>query len=235
MYDVRQHEFLTPHGHTVTMSLRQGTNDWNSLWSTLNEDEYHLPTGLSGIAVDVGGYLGSVGIALAVDNPGLRVIIVEPVPPNCDLIERNIADNALGERVTLIRGAAGKGKESVEVWYGYTGTVSLEHHAFVGNSTLAYDDGGKAPHESVTYKATSLSSLVKAYGDIAFLKIDIEGGEWAFLDSPALPRVATIVGEWHPVRQHVLGDLLTLLEPTHSVTFTGPQAGPGGFEAVRRG
>jgi hypothetical protein len=42
-----------------------------------------------------------VGIALALDNPGLQVTIIEPVPDNCDLIERNIEANGVGDRVTF--------------------------------------------------------------------------------------------------------------------------------------
>ena len=234
MYDLRERAFLTPHGRTITMTYRHDTNDYNTLNASLDEDEYGLPAGISGWAADIGGYLGSVGIALAKDNPDLRVVIVEPVPPNAELIRQNIAANGVAERVTLIEGAVGKGGESVDVWYGYHGTEAAEHHAFVGNSTLAYDDGAMLPHDTTTYTAIGLADLVERYGPLAFLKVDTEGAEWAFLDSPALSEVETIAGEWHPVRDHTMGDLLALLEPTHVVTFSGPQRGPGGFHAVRR-
>ena len=232
-YELREHGFRTPHGREARMTYRVGTNDWNTLWATLNEDEYQIPSGISGTAADIGGYLGSVGISLALDNPDLRVVIVEPVPPNAELIRTNIAMNHLADRVTLIEGAAGKGGEPVSVWYGYEGSVSLEHHAFVGNSTLAYDVSD-VTHQTAEYEAISLSDLTDEYGPLAFLKIDTEGAEWAFLDSPALSEVETITGEWHPVRGHTMGDLLALLDATHVVTFTGPQTGPGGFRAVRR-
>lgn len=215
------------------MAFRLGTNDYNTLNASLDEDEYGLPVGLTGTAVDVGGYLGSVGIALAMDNPDLRVVIVEPVPPNGDLIERNIALNGVGDRVTLIRGAVGVGGEPVDVWYGYRGSESLEHHAFVGNSSLAYDHGGEAVHDSVTYPALALGSLIPPEG-LALLKIDCEGGEWPFLASPDLARVAQVKGEWHPVRGHTQSDMAALFAPTHDVWFTGPDAGPGGFLAVLR-
>lgn len=230
-YELREHGFRTPHGRTARMTYRADTNDYNTLYASLDDDEYRLPSGLTGTAADIGGYLGSVGIALALDNSGLRVVIVEPVPPNCELIRRNIEANGLGDRVTLIEGAAGKGGESVEVWYGYTGSVSLEHHAFVGNSTLAYDELPVA-HQTATYKAIGLSALVKDYGPLSFLKIDTEGAEWAFLATD-LSKVDTIAGEWHPVRGHTQDDMAALLVKTHNATFTGPEAGPGGFLAVR--
>lgn len=232
-YPVVTDGFHTPHGRPVRMSYRLDTNDYNTLFATLDSDEYHLPKGLTGMALDIGGYLGSVGIALAVDNPDLHVVIVEPVPPNADLIRRNIEDNGVGDRVSLIEGAAGHGGETVEVWYGYRGSESLEHHAFVGNSTLAYESSPTA-HESVLYVGKGLADFVAEYGPLAFVKIDTEGAEWAFLDSPAVKDVETIVGEWHPVRGHTQADMLALLDDTHEVTFDGPQAGPGGFRAVRR-
>jgi FkbM family methyltransferase len=233
-YDQTASEFRTPGGHPVVMHYRLGTNDFNTLYASLDEDEYDLPLGLTGTALDIGGYLGSVGIALALDNPGLRVVIAEPVPPNADLIRRNIKQNGLGNRVSLLQGAVGAGGETVEVFYGYRGNPSVEHHAFVGNSTLAYDSPGELAHETATYTAVGLSELVEDYGPIRFLKIDTEGAEWAFLESPAVAQVKTIAGEWHPVRGHVQSDIVDLLGATHRVTFSGPDSGPGGFRAERR-
>jgi FkbM family methyltransferase len=230
MYEIEQGQFRTPGGHPVQMLYRRGTNDWNTLTATLDQDEYRLPRGQKGSALDVGGYLGSVGIALAKDNPELRVTIVEPVPPNADLIARNIELNDLGERVTLIRGAVGKGGEAVDVWYGYRGNESAEHHAFVGNSTLAYDDGGELDHETRTYEAQGLADFLP----VDFLKIDCEGGEWAFLDSESVRDVGTIVGEAHSVRGRTGADIVALLSATHEVTLSGDPAGTCEFRAVRR-
>lgn len=232
-YELVEAPFRTPHGRPVSMAYRHGTNDYNTLFASLDMDEYKLPSGLTGTALDIGGYLGSVGIALALDNRDLRVVIVEPVPPNAELIRRNIALNELSDRVSLIEGAVGRGGESVDVWYGYTGSESLEHHAFVGNSTLAYETM-VLEHDTVTYEAIGLADLIAEYGLPEFVKIDTEGAEWEFLDTRSVALVKTIVGEWHPVRGHAQGDMLALLDATHVVTFDGPQAGPGGFRAVRR-
>lgn len=231
-YEIQQGSFRSPGGHALTVFYRLDTNDWNTVSATLTGDEYHLPRDLSGRAVDVGGYLGTVGIALAADNPDLRVTIIEPVPPNAALIRRNIEANDLRDRVTLIEGAASGDHEPVTISYGYRGSESLEHHAFVGNSTLAYDGPGEAPHDEITYTPLTLADLL-ADGDIDWLKIDTEGAEWSFLTGP-VERVREIVGEWHPVRGHTLADMAALLGPTHVVTFDGPQTGPGGFRAVRR-
>lgn len=223
----------TPNGNPIAFRFREDTNDWNTISACTTEDEYGLRGHpISGRVLDVGGYLGSVGITIAVDNPDAQVTIVEPVPSNAALIRHNAERNGVSDRVTLIEGAVGKGGESVEVWFGYRGNVSAEHHAFVGNSSLAYDHGGALDHDTVTYKARSLASLV---GDgLAFLKIDCEGGEWAFLKGPALARIDRIVGEAHSVRGHTGGDIVALLAETHEVTLTGDPGATCGFTAVRR-
>lgn len=226
-YGITDGTFRTPGGHSVVMRYRLDTNDYNTLNASLDADEYRLPKGLIGFALDVGGYLGSVGIAIALDNPEATVTIVEPVPENADLIARNIECNGVGDRVTLIRGAVGRDK--VDVWYRYQGSVSLDHHAFVGNSSLAYDHGGEAYHETITYKGLTLGD----FGPIDYMKVDCEGGEWVFLDDPLVSRVAVIVGEAHAVRGHRGRDIADLL-PDHDVTIIGDGDGTCEFRAILR-
>lgn len=226
MYAPAVAQWYTPGGNVASFAYREDTNDWNTLSATMG-DEYALPRNMTGTALDVGGYLGSVGIGLALDNPELRVVIVEPVPPNADLIAENIERNGVSERVTLIRGAVGKDGEQVDVWYGYRGNESALHHAFVGNSSIAYDNGGELEHETVTYTALGLAS----FGALDFLKIDCEGGEWAFLAGGA--DVGMIVGEAHAVRGHKGRDIIGLL-PDHDVSLTGDTEGTCEFRAVRR-
>jgi FkbM family methyltransferase len=204
------------------MAYRADTNDWNTLTASLTQDEYGLPQGMSGYALDVGGYLGSVGIALALDNPAMYVTIIEPVPANCDLIERNIALNNVDDRVILIRGAVGRGGEHVTVEYGYVGTEAAEHHAFVGNSSLRFDT---AIREKVTYTGLGLWEFTP----LDFLKIDCEGGEWAFLDCEVL--VPVIVGEAHAIDGYAGLDIVAML-PNHTVTLSGDPTGTCGFRAV---
>jgi FkbM family methyltransferase len=215
--------FDTPGGHHIWMHYRDGTNDWNTLTSSLTNDEYELPKGISGRAVDVGGYLGSVGIALALDNPDLDVTIIEPVPDNADLIERNIDENGLADRITLIRGAVGDGI----VHYGFTGDEAAEHHAFVGNSTLATPEQASG---TIRYEPIHLADL----GKVDYLKIDCEGGEWLFLagDTSGIP---LIVGEAHAVHGYTGSDIVIWLRH-HDVTLIGGSPdGTCGFRAVRRG
>ena len=233
-YPLLTGDWTTPGGHPVRFFYRDGTNDWNTLSSTMApHDEYHLPRGLAGAALDVGAYLGSVAVGLALDNPGLRVFAIEPVPDNIALIRRNLDANGVADRVHLIEGAVGDGS-TVEVWYRYRGTSAIEHHAFVGNSSLAYDHGGEHEHETAVYTSLSLDSLVDRFGRFDWVKIDCEGGEFAFLDSPAVADLAYIIGEWHSVRGHTRADLRALLDATHDLRFDRDDDSTGGFAAVRR-
>ena len=229
--------WTTPRGNPVTFSYRDQTNDWNTISSCTTEDEYGLRGwGQMDTLLDIGGYLGAVGIGAAVDHPEARVVIVEPVPDNAALIRENAVRNGVEDRVQVIEGAAGRGGEHVEVAFRYTGSGALEHHAFVGNTTLAYDDMGPKPHEELSYAAWSLADLIDLLtpGDLDLLKIDCEGGEWEILDTPAVSRCPTIVGEAHAVRGHKGRDIVDLLSPTHDVTLAGDAEGTCGFRAVRR-
>jgi FkbM family methyltransferase len=229
-------EFRTPRGRPALMTIRDGTNDWNTLNACMTEDEYGLRSfNGNGWALDIGGYLGGVGIGLALDNPGLRVLIVEPVPDNIRLIKDNIARNGVGDRVTLVEGAIGDGGP-VEVWHGYQGTVTAEHHRFVGNSSLAYDHGGELQHDTTTYESVTFVDLCVLYCDGPFdlVKIDCEGGEWSFLDDPDIGAAKLIVGEAHAVRGHRGDDIIELLSATHDVTISGDGAGTCEFRAVAK-
>lgn len=226
MYEQSVQPFLTPRGRPVSMWLRDGTNDFNTLYSCLTEDEYGLrELHLSGAALDIGAYLGGVTVALAVDNPDLRVTAIEPVPGNVELLRLNVDLNRIADRVKIIEGAAGDGSE-VNIRYGYSGSELALHHAFVGNMSLLEEPGPDNPHTLQRMKSLPLGGI----GDFSFVKIDCEGCEWD-LD---LSRVPHIRGEWHPVRGHTQSDFLERLIDTHEVTFTGPLEGPGGFVAVWR-
>ncbi len=207
--------WTTPEGHAVRMTYRDHTNDWNTISSVMTNDEYGFH-GITGTAVDIGAHIGSATIAMLMDNPDLRVIAVEPIPENLMYLRLNLAQNDVMERCMVIEGMVGT--DVVE--YGWDGPETATHHAWIGNATGL---GGTA-----TMTARPLLVTQAYLGAVDFMKIDCEGGEWGFLDDPDVPR---IVGEWHPAGGYTQGDLLVRL-PRHTVAFTGPVAGPGGFQAV---
>ena len=221
MYEITSGRWRTPRGHVADMLYRRDTNDYNTIQSAIGEDEYGLAAlHLEGHALDIGAHIGSVSIALALDNPGLQVTAVEAVPPNVELLEQNIERNGVSDRVSVIEGAAGDGSP-VKVRWGVAGSDSALHHAFIGNAVLsAVASGG----ETATYLGSyALADL--AQGPICFAKIDCEGCEYPFLQGPALAHIERIHGEEH-------GAALNL--PGLDVTYTQDNT-PRGFVAVRCG
>ena len=224
---------------------REGTTDANAVAYLANDEYRLLGRDLSGWAIDVGAHIGTIGLTLARANPGLRVLAVEAVPDNSDLLERNIAHFGLSDRVTSIRAWAARPNELTGTChYGYrhreeesAGFVSA--HRFVGNTWGALGD----PEFSIEMPAVSLDGLLLTYGieDVALIKIDCEGCEWAFLDTPAVAKVQTIVGEYHGgfpgTSYHEPNPRLRLIEylhRTHRVEFWSDEPIVGLFEAVRR-
>jgi FkbM family methyltransferase len=236
-YPIAHETFQTPRGKHVLVTLRDDTNDFNTASSTLGtNDEYHLADlYVTGDVLDIGGYLGTVGMAIAVDNPEARVVIVEPVPENADLCEQNAAANGVADRVTVYRGAIGpKGITTSEIRFRYVGDSNLEHHAFVGNSSLTYPDAGTIQHEAMEVETLGLQALLDRFGmtEPEFVKIDCEGAEWPFFETATLAslrRLPLIVGEAHPVGDHVVEDMVARLSKTHDVTVDGWL-----FRAVRK-
>lgn len=238
-YPVDLASIRTPKGKQANWAYRLHTNDWNTLNASLGPNDEYGTAGLAleGWALDIGGYLGSVGIALAIDNPSLHVVIVEPVPDNQELIERNVALNDVADRVTLVKGAAGgPGITTSEIRYRYVGDPNLEHHAFVGNTSLAYDHGGETPHLADNVNTFGLDVFLDEWEvDPVFTKIDCEGGEWEILTSPELnAHLPYIVGEAHAVRGHRGRDIVDVLKETHRVELIGTGDGTIEFKAWRR-
>lgn len=205
------------------------------------EDEYRLRgRKLTGWAFDIGSHIGVIAAALLSRNPDLRVIAVEPLPGNLEMIARNLGP--FGERAQIVAGAAGNGKP-IEIGYAFGGIPLPADYAtsnhFIGRHVQ--DARDRSPDaELVTVQTFTLAGLMKAYGikEVALIKTDCEGGEYPFFaDRTANAKVHTIVGEWHDDDG---SRIRKLLAPTHDFirhepSIPGSKSCTGLFEAVRRG
>lgn len=221
--------FRSPGGRLVAMFVREGTADWNNVYSCLNEDEYHVrELSLTGWAADIGAHIGGVTMALLVDNPDLTVIAVEALTANVDLLRKNAEANGVSDRLVIVHsGATVEGRKEVTIEWGFDQTESGAHHRFIGNA-LGISHAGS---QYETVPGVGLGDLVKmAGGEIGFMKIDCEGCEYDLLLSPAIAQVREIVGEFH------LGidRLIEILDPTHVVSLISGTEAFGGFRATRR-
>lgn len=233
---LKRQAIRTPNGNVMQLDCRADTNDGAVAKSIEEDNEYALiGEHYSGLAIDVGAYVGTVGIGLALDNPDLRVVCVEPVPENVEMIAHNVELNGVADRVTVLSAAASAidGPTMIRFDFhdvkGQPADYVRDVRMMAGIYRYADD---RMQYRSLEVPGVSLATL--ATERIALLKIDCEGCEWAFLASAAIDLVDTIVGEFH----HGPGDtdlLHELLTPTHDVEILRHDAyGFGIFRGVRR-
>lgn len=220
----------------ITFLTRNDTNDAALVVGILADDEYglsRLPL-LFGVAIDIGAHIGTVALALAKDHAGLRVIAVEPVPENVEVLRANIAHNHLEDRVTVIQAAGGKpGAKTAKMLWNYR-SAGQEPEAYVKDSRYIANiyDGKDSDADAHRVKSVSLDDLMDGLDTLALLKVDCEGCEWDVLRSPRVKDVKIIIGEWHNGPR--LAGLRALLDATHVVTQTGGHDDVGTFRAVAR-
>jgi len=191
-------DVTSPRGNPVTLHHREGTTDLGTigsifeLWGKLH-DEYELQWLHPRTFLDIGGHIGTVTVAVLVDNPECRAVILEPLPENIELIHMNLAMAGVAGRATVVHGSIGAADfQKVGYTLGHS-PDELDRHRFVG-SPVADDYQG----ETFTAKTYPLGELIDLLGeDIDLAKIDCEGCEWVALDDPARSRVRLWVGEYH--------------------------------------
>lgn len=232
--------WLTPAGNPATLFYRGDTTDWNTVSAIMRNpmasggetgNEYHIPTGLSGWALDVGAHIGSATIALLIDNPALRVLAIEAVPPNAALIHQNLAANGLTDRAIVWNSAAWSKSGTMQVEYGYTGSEIAESHRFIGSVSPWLSD---APRAYVDVKSVTLTEALKVTDGAGFVwvKTDCEGCEHPFFKGPGLKKLGIIEGEWHE-RDGTPESFAERLSKTHDVSWV-KGIGGGPFRAVPR-
>lgn len=236
---IELHEVETPHGNPAKFKTRSGTSDLatvgasNRLWGNL-VDEYHLPSGLTGWALDVGAHIGSVTVPLLLDNPELQVVAIEAVPDNYHLLRENLSLNGVRDRCTALNGAAWDHNDTIDIEYGYTGSEVAETHAYIGSVTPWLDAPGDK--KSATVRAFTLDwilsdEMLQGQGFV-WVKTDCEGAEHRFFKGPGLAKIGIIEGEWHE-RDGSPESFAKQLSKTHVVTWE-QGIGGGPFKAVPR-
>lgn len=234
----------SPRGIAARVFVRPDTNDAATIHSTFwfsgqLTDEYGLANVyVDGWALDVGAHIGSVALALAIDNPACKVVAIEAVPENAALLQASVEYLGLTARVFVVSASAGKDHgATTEFHYGYYDVpgVSAQHAEqvrFIGNLFRTHGPRGK----TVTIPVVSLAGVLKQFGikQFDFVKTDAEGAEWDFFSDPkANAHLDNIVGEFH---DRPLPAIHELFAATHKVTVTYESPGEfiGLFTAVRK-
>lgn len=227
-------EVLTPRGAPVTLHHRLGTTDLSTIGSTFElwgrlHDEYGLGMLRPRTLLDIGGHIGTVTVAVLLDNPDCRAVVLEPLPENAELIRLNLAAAGVADRAMLVEAAIGAGATQR---IGYTLARvpdAPDIHRFVG-SPVADDYAG----EAMTSPTATLGALLGLLGGSADLgKIDCEGCEWVALADPAAELVERWVGEYHGGPG--AAGVTEAIGATHDVIAAPHDHGAtGNFWAVRR-
>lgn len=230
----------SPRGRRIRIKVRPDTSDAATLHSTfwapgrILHDEYGLvDLHLTGWAIDVGAHIGSVAIALALDNTDLQVLAIEAVPENAALLAENVRLADVADRVHVIAAAAaGPGDRRLTIRYGPRDEFDRDEDdqsRYIGN----LDRGHGRRGVTASVPAVSLPGLLSEHHieEVAYAKLDCEGCEWRFLATPAVARIRLIGGEYHTIGHE---PLLQLLGPTHDVEMLSEDGGFGLFRATRR-
>ncbi|EFQ82076.1 methyltransferase, FkbM family [Aeromicrobium marinum DSM 15272] len=181
--------FRTRDGAVATIPNRPGARV--PVYEIFVEDEYRLDwftadLGPEPVALDIGAHIGCFSVAFARRHPGARVDAYEASPSTAAYLQRNIADNHLGDRV-----------------HGN----NLAVQAVAGHLELA-DNGAASGHNGVlhldtetrrvTVPSVAMADVLQVSGRSADLvKMDTEGGEYDMV-------LGSQPGDWAGVRRVVM-------------------------------
>lgn len=204
--------WISPFKKEIYAFYREGKNDWNTLQSILQEDEYALKTLCPNpqYVLDIGGHIG--GFALLAASQCAKIVrVVEILPENVKLIRESCNRNSFGAVQVYHRAIAEKSGQKIKAYYMDVNTHTGEHHEFVGSTEQ--DTGGV----SIEVDTISLDELCADLPRVDILKVDCEGAEWPMLagtSNETLNKINLIVGEIHPWQDKTIEDMKALL-PNH--------------------
>jgi FkbM family methyltransferase len=122
-------------------------------------------------ALDVGAHIGFFAIQMAAEvGPSGHVYAFEPVDSNAELLERSVAENQFGERVTVRRAAVGASSGSA--------TLTFPRETLNTGGAYLLRDGSEPLDGNLTriVPVVALDELdIKR--PVRFLKMDVEGAE----------------------------------------------------------
>ena len=130
----------------------------------------------NGVFVDVGANIGTMSIYAALSGKFSRIIAIEPDDYNRALLERNIRHNDLADRVTVVATAVSNRSGRVLL---HRDTKNLGAHSLEEGFSKSQSETCEVDVETLD---TIVSNAELATTDIAFVKIDVEGHEYAVLE-----------------------------------------------------
>lgn len=148
-------------------------------------------------AFDIGAHVGTFACHLAEVLPTATVTCFEPSPGTVAYLQRNIDQNGLGSRISVVEAALS----------GQSGFALFDDHGGASvHSGLVDGHPVDDPHaQGAGVKVPTLSfddAIAQAPGPVTFVKLDCEGGEYqlAYQSSPeSWANVERVVLEYHDI------------------------------------
>lgn len=183
--------------------VRRGTCDRDVCHSIVMDNEYQWPHPSyyvdNCVLIDIGAYLGIWGIWNIKRLKTCKVLALEPLPENVEMVRRNVWKNGLEGSLEIIQGAVGSGKQ-VAIKYSSLSTDPGRIHHFIGNAAnLSGEKEVTVPIYQLHHLLTEVETRFHTR-KVWAVKIDCEGGEEDFFrnaKSEDLRRVFYFIGEHH--------------------------------------
>jgi FkbM family methyltransferase len=175
---------ISPRGlRGAPISLREGATDAQVLWYTLRERGHLPPAGLGELhmIVDLGANIGTTMAHFAILHPSARIVGVEPHPTNAELCRANVT--RWQDRCSVLEAAVS----------------STPGHVFLTDEPGA-EDAIRIDQaaQGLSVPTVSLAAIVKRYGPVDYLKVNIEGAERELIASPGWEGIRAVKIEVHP-------------------------------------
>lgn len=164
--------------------------------------------------IDVGAHIGLATLYFAKHLPTAKIISFEPNPITFKILEENVWQNRLENRVICMQKAVSVQVGKQQFW------TNPKPADWQLNSNLNPTTWTNQPlSKSVEVETITLSSLLHQPVDL--LKIDVEGNELQLIQEAQeqLPNVNQVFIEFHPKDGNQLTELLELLQK-HGFTYT---------------
>ncbi|GAB2478961.1 class I SAM-dependent methyltransferase [Jatrophihabitans fulvus] len=190
-----------------------------ALYEQFAEDCYRLRTLLEPFrgrplsVLDVGAHVGSFTVNLARLHPDAQVTCYEPSADSARYLRRNLAANALDDRVRVVEAALAATEGTALFDDNSGGSV---HNGLVADGERLVDGSDQlTARHTVEVPTTTFDAAVAAAGrPPELVKLDCEGGEYAmvYASSPASwASVQRVVMEYHVVEGETWDELRSWL------------------------
>lgn len=153
--------------------------------------------------VDIGAHIGIFSVMAARSARKGRVYSFEPGKENFSILEKNMKINKLGNLILENKAVNGTGRD-LKFFISQTRNKGQ-------NSKYRLDESQK----EVKVKAVSFKNLINKIGEIDFLKLDCEGGEYEILESLSkkeFEKIKKISMEYHNYEDKKGEDIAEILK-----------------------